>query len=226
MAADNLSIGLSADAYAVNTYGDLGVSYGVIETDTTGMSPQAKKNLAKVFDYNLSIGEKNRVSVLDEGMKYKRIALSMQEAQFVETNAKSVADIARWLHLPLHKLKVSGEGGYNFLVQMSIEYMQSAIQPLGQNIKEEIERKLLVPSERKAGYYNYMNYNKMLEVDPITRSTYYRNMYFTRSLNSNEIRAKEDLNPYDGGEEFLQPANMLNQAQIEKQLENEDRKTE
>lgn len=220
VAADNLGMSLSADRFAADNFSEMGVSYGVIETDTTALSPVAKNNLKNIFEYNLSRGDRHHVSVLDEGMKYKRIALSMQESQFIETKTTGIEDIARWLNLPLHKLKTKGEGGYNFLVQMSIEYMQGTIMPLAQPHKEEIERKLLSAKDRENGRYVFVNYRKLLEVDPKTRSEYLRNYIYAKVMSPNEARRIEDMNPYDGGDEFLQMVNMQTQEQIEKEMQN------
>lgn len=219
-AAENMAMSLSADTFAVDAYDDRGISYGVIETDASGLDPKGKNNLKRIFEANLSTGKKNRVTVLDDGMKYKPISLTPQEAMFIETKATGVGDIARWLNIPLHKLHVSGEGGYNFLVQMSIEYLQATIQPIAEGIKQEIERKLLTDRDRAKGEYVYLNYKKLLEVDPKTRAEYYKNMVYIKAMNPNEVRIKEDMNPYDGGDEFLQMANMMTQEQIQKELSN------
>jgi len=218
-AADNLSMNLSADAFAVDAYDDRAITYGVIETDTTGLNESGKKNLKKIFEANLNTGKKNRVTVLDDGMKYKPISLSPQEAMFIEAKASGVADIARWLNIPLHKLHVSGEGGYNFLVQMSMEYLQATIQPLAEQIKQEVERKLITERGKSTGEYAYFNYKKLLEVDPKTRAEYYKNMVYIKAMNPNEVRKLEDMNPYDGGDEFLQMANMMTEEQIKKELQ-------
>jgi HK97 family phage portal protein len=218
-AADNLSMNLSADAFAVDAYDDRAITYGVIETETTGLNESGKKNLKKIFEANLDTGKKNRVTVLDDGMKYKPISLSPQEAMFIEAKASGVADIARWLNIPLHKLHVSGEGGYNFLVQMSMEYLQATIQPLAEQIKQEVERKLITERGKSEGEYAYFNYKKLLEVDPKTRAEYYKNMVYIKAMNPNEVRKLEDMNPYDGGDDFLQMANMMTEEQIKKELQ-------
>lgn len=221
-AAENMAMNLSADAFASEAYDDRAVTYGVIETDTSGLNEAGKKNIKKFFEYNLSQGDKNRVTVLEEGMKYKPISLSPAEAKFIEAKASGVGDIARWLNIPLHKLHVSGEGGYNFLVQMSLEYLNASIQPLAEPIKQEIERKLLTTRGKEAGEYAFLNYKKLLEVDPKTRAEFYKNMVYIKAMNPNEVRKLEDMDPYEDGDQFLQMANMLNQQQLNKEIENEE----
>lgn len=219
VAADNLGVSLAADKFAAESYNNKGISYGVLETDRI-VDKKGGENIIKVMGKNLDFNNKHKVAVLDDGMKYKSISLSPAEAQFIEAKVSGVEDIARWLNIPLHKLHTKGEGGYNFLVQMSIEFMQSAVMPLAQRIKEEIERKLLFKADRLKGQFCFINYRKLLEVDPEARTEYYKNMINIKAMNPNEVRVLEDMNPYDGGDEFLQMANMMTQQQIANNLSN------
>jgi len=217
-AADNMGVSLAADEYAASSYDDKGITYGILETDKD-LNEQGKKNLQKIFNQSLDSTNKHRLSVFDEGMKYKRISLTPAESEFIKAKASGVEDIARWLNIPLHKLHAPGEGGYNFLVQMSIEYLQSAVMPLGQKIKEEAQRKLLATNEKAAGMYIFMNYRKLLEADPKGRAQYFKDMVYIKAMNPNEVRELEDMNPYDGGDDFLQMTNLQTQTQIQNELE-------
>lgn len=218
-AADNMGTTLAADEFAASSYEDKGISFGILETDKE-LNEKGKANLSKIFGQSLNTGDKHRLSVFDEGMKYKRISLTPAESEFIAAKASGVEDIARWLNIPLHKLHTPGEGGYNFLVQMSIEYVQSAVLPLGQKIKEEAQRKLLSDTEKKSGHYIFLNYRKLLEADPSSRAQYFKDMVYIKAMNPNEVRAAEDMNPYDGGDEFLQMTNMQTQEQIKKDTAN------
>lgn len=218
-AADNMGISLAADEFASNSYDNKGVSYGVLETDKE-LNPNGKDFVRKMFNQSLDTNDKHRLTVFDEGMKYKRITLTPQESDFIKAKASGVEDIARWLSIPLHKLHAPGEGGYNFLVQMSIEYIQTAVLPLGQKIKEEAQRKLLSDKEKKDGHYIFMNYRKLLEADPAARAQYFKDMTYIKAISPNEVREFEDLNPYDGGDEFLQMTNLQTQTEIQNNLNN------
>ncbi len=218
-AAENLGLSLSADQFGANAYDEKGVTYGVIESDHD-LGKTGKKNVRKLVKQDMAEISRHKIAVLDDGMKYKTIGLNPAESQFIMAKASGVEDIARWLNIPLFKLHTKGEGGYNFLIQMSIEYMTSAVMPWGQKIKEEIQRKLLGEKEKAAGLYCFMNYRKTMEVDPKTRTTYYKDMVLIKSMTPNEVRKKEDMNPIDGGDEVLQMANLQTQEQIDKQLQN------
>ena len=215
-AADNLGVSLTAQKFGSDSLQDRGISQAVVETDKQ-VNPRGKEAFANSFSTALATGNKHRVAVLDEGFKYKKITLSPAESQFIETYASGIEDIARWFQIPAHKLHIKGEGGYNFLVQMSIEYLQTAVMPLAEKFKQEFERKTFTFSERKAGAYIYLNYKKLLQADPKSRAQYYKDMYFMGAFNANEIRALEDENPRtdEGGEHYMQLSNLLNEDQLQ-----------
>jgi len=166
---------------------------------------------------------KHRAAVLDEGMQYKRIGLNPEESKFIETYASGTEDIARWLHIPNHKLRIKGEGGYNSMVQMEQDYLQSAVKPIAQKIKEELDFKLFTNSEKEKSIAIDQNFKILLQVDPKSRAEYYKSMVFLKAMTPNEIRVLESLNPYDDGNQFLQMSNLLNEEQMKKLLADESK---
>jgi HK97 family phage portal protein len=220
-AADNLGVALAADEFATNAYSDKGVTYGVAESDLE-IKDVGRKNIEVMFNNALvASNKKHRVAVFDEGLKYKSIMLNPAESEFIKAKASGVEDIARWFNIPLHKLHTSGEGGYNFLVEMSQEYLGSTIAPIGEKIKQECQRKLFSVSERGSGHYIMLNYRKLLETNPEKRANYYQKMIYSKVYSPNEVRELEDMNPYDGGDEFLQMTNLMNESQVDKTLKDE-----
>lgn len=220
-AADSMGVSLAAQKFGSDSLQNRGVSHGVLETEKSITKVEQKKKIVNAFSSALNDGNMHRSAILDEGMKYKPLTLKPSEAQFIETSKAGIQDIARWLGIPAFKLHIEGEGGYNFLVQMSIEYLQSAIMPRAQAFKEEFQRKVFTPRERNLGMYIQQNFKKLLQADPKARGQFYKDLTYVKAIRPNEIRELEDMNPYDGGDEFLQPSNLLTKQQIDSTLENE-----
>jgi len=221
-AADNLGVTLNAQKFGSMSLEDQGLSYGVIESDKKIDSP-AKDALGTAFEKRLTTMNKHRAAVLDEGMKYKSIGLNPEESKFIETYASGTEDIARWLHVPNHKLRIKGEGGYNSMVQMEQDYLQSAVKPIAQKIKEELDFKLFTESEKSDSIAIDQNFKILLQVDPKSRAEYYKSMVFLKAMTPNEIRVLESLNPYEDGDQFLQMSNLLNEEQMKKLLADESK---
>lgn len=219
-AAESLGTPLAAQEFGATSYNDLGVSLGVLETDKA-LDPGPKERIKAAWNRALAEGNPHRAVVLDEGFKYKSIRLTPEQSKFIEAKTEGVADIARWFKMPLSMLHVKGEGGYNFMVQLRMQYLQDAFLPLAEKFKQEYKRKLLTPAERSGGLYMHFNYNKLLQVDPKTRSEFYRNLGTMKAITPNEIRALEDMNPLPDGDEPLQMVNMMTPTQFEKKESNE-----
>lgn len=220
-AAESMGIPLAAQEFGANAYNDKGVGLSVLESEKD-IDDSAKTRLRKAWNSALASGDPHRAVILDEGLKYRPIQLSPEQSKFIEAKAEGVRDIARWFKIPSSMLNIEGEGGYNFMVEKSISYLKHAIQPLAERFKQERQRKLLTRAERQAGMYIHNNYEKLLQVDPKARMEYYKGMVNIKAMSPNEVREKEDMNPYEGGNEFLQMANMMTEGQVEKTLQDEE----
>ncbi|WP_281681838.1 phage portal protein [Zunongwangia profunda] len=218
-AADNLGVTLTTQQFASDSLSDRGIGYGVIETDNS-LKPEIKNKISDAFEGRMASKGKFKTPVLDEGFKYKKITLKPEEAKFIEQYAAGVEDIARWFNIPAHKLAIKGEGGYNFLVQMEIDYLQRGVMPLAERFKQELDRKTFTEFERNNGYYIHQNYKKLLQVDPKSRAQFYKDMYYMGAISANEIRELEDMNPRKNGDEYMQLQNLLSEDQLKKELQN------
>lgn len=95
---------------------------------------------------------------------------------------------------------------YNSLEQKNLAYLQNCLAPWMCNWEEEGERKLLSPADMANGYYLKFNDGALLRTDKATSMSTaalgIQNMVLTR----NEVREMMDLNPVEGGDEFMNPA--------------------
>lgn len=203
-AAKQLGVSLDAQNYAQDIYKDRGIGFGVIESDK-GVDTTNKKAIEDGFAAKMSSKNKFKVPMLDEGMKYKSIAITPAEAQFLETNKYAVLECCRWLNINPHKIKDLSAGTYSNVYQQSIEHVQDSIMPWTVRMEQEINRK----SFDKSGIrYSKFNVNALLRGDLESRRNYYTAMVYAGIITRNEARALEDLNPIIGLDEPLQPVNM------------------
>ena len=56
--------------------------------------------------------------------------------------------------------------------------------------------------ERAQGYHIKFNVDSILRGDMAARAAFYSALYNTKSINPNEIRAKENMPPYAGGDQY------------------------
>lgn len=140
-----------------------------------------------------------RIAVLDLGMQYAPIGVSQRDAQFVESKAVTVEDIARFFGVPLHKL-MAGKQAYNSNEQNSIEYVNGTISPIAIQCNQEDTAKLLFDSEIARGMRVKRNLLAELQGDVRSRAEWYKAMRDTGVFSPNDIRALEDMPEVDGGD--------------------------
>lgn len=199
-----------------------------VRPDAEGVQVEAPVNTdggkrAIVAGWRAAMQEKDadRVVVLDEGMKFKPIAITPQEAQLIEQGKFSIEDGARWLNIPVHKLKSLDRSTNNNIEHQSQEFLTDTVQPHVTNIEQEFTKKLLSETERKAKIYIKGNMDVLLRSDIKSRALYYSAMVNSGILTVNEVREKEEKNPKEGGDDLRFPVNTQTQEQIEKSLKDE-----
>jgi len=85
--------------------------------------------------------------------------------------------------------------------QFFLNYSIIGVTPDCVNYEKAIRRDLLTPTERKTLYVKF-NVDAMLRGDFKTRMEGYQIGINSEMLSPNDARAKEDMNPYKGGDEY------------------------
>lgn len=140
-----------------------------------------------------------RTAVLDLGLKYQPIAMNNADAQFVESNEITIADIARFLGVPLHVL-MTGKQSYESNQQNRVEYVQTTALATVTSCEEEDTFKLLSAPDRAKTYRVRRNMNAALRGDYASRANYYQTMQQIGAYSVNDILALEDMPDVPGGD--------------------------
>lgn len=149
--------------------------------------------------------EANPVGMLREGITAEVKGMSNSDAQFLESRKFQREEVMLWFSMPTMPGD-SASVSYNSLEQKNLTYRIDCLGPWMTTIEEECERKLLTESEVKNGYYFKFNDGAILRTDKQTTATIGATLIRSRVVNPNEVREWFELNPYEGGEQFENPA--------------------
>lgn len=147
-----------------------------------------------------------RVAVLDLGLTYKPIAVNNRDAQFVESKAVSIEDIARFFGVPLNKL-FTGKQSYNSNEANSLDVLTDTLQPIITQYEQEDKWKLLTTDETDAGLYIRRNMMVTLRADTAARGNWYKTMREIGAYSVDDIRHKEGEPKVPGGAKRLYSKN-------------------
>lgn len=218
-AARTMLIAAAQDTYEKSVYESGGRPSGVLYTDTdisgtTTLSDGTEigyKDLIRREWERIHAGPGNafRTAVLDNGLKYQSVSMTSSDAQFIESKAVTVEDIARFTGVPLHKL-YTGKQSYNSNEANSLDYVVDTIHPAVTQYEEEFTYKLLTVSERTEGKL-WITVNMMAELraDSASRGEWYKKMIETGVFSVNDVRRLEDETDVPGGDTHFASLNYV-----------------
>jgi len=210
MAQESIGLGLAAERFGGTFFGN-GSTFGGVFEHPGRMSQEALKNFRdSVNKQHQGVDRAHKFIIVEENMKYQKLGIDPNAAQFLETRQHQVEEMCRWFRMPPHKVQHLIRTSYNSVEQMNIEYSTDTLQPWCVRWEWEIWRQLIAPSERRIQFAKH-NMDSKLRGDTAARYEAYAKGIQHGFLCADDIREKEDMNPLpDGaGKKFFFPQNMV-----------------
>jgi len=203
-ATTTLGVSLGADNLANGLFANGGLPSGVLEIAGT-LDDEAYERLKESWKSQHAGRKSGGIAILEEGMKFNPISMSPDVLQFLDSRKFSVVEIARFLGLPPTKLFDSDSARYNNIEHANLEVATDTLDAWAKNLEQEADIKLL--NYRFGGKHSELDLYAVFRGDMNTRATYFTKMMQSGALTPNEIRDKEGLAPYEGGDRFYIASN-------------------
>jgi HK97 family phage portal protein len=149
----------------------------------------------------------NRVAILEEGMQWKDVGMPLDDAQFLETRKFQIGEIARVFRVPPHMIQDLDRATFSNIEHQGIDFVTYSLTPWLVRIEQSISRDLVGPIERNAIFAEFM-IDGFLRGDIASRYSAYSIGRQWGWLSRNDIRRMENMNPIEGGDDYLTPMNM------------------
>lgn len=203
---ESIGEAIAVREYGTGFYANGGHISGVLEHPKR-LSQEAANRIEGGFAQKYGgLQNAGKIAVLEEGMQYKTVGITPEDANFIESRNYGVQQIARITGVPAHMLGDLERATFNNIEHLSTETVRYTFLPWLVNWEQEFNRKLLTPSERER-YYVHFNVEGLLRGDTEARAKYYTNMFGIGAISPNDARRKEDMNPIEGGDRYFVPIN-------------------
>ena len=208
MAKQAIGMGLACDEYGAAFYQNGAQPGGVLEHPNVLKDPKrVRESWNAIYQ-----GSKNahRIAVLEEGMTYKPITISPEQAQFLETRKFQIDEIARIFRVPPHMIGDLEKSSFSNIEQQSLEFVKYTLAPWISRWEQAIQRSLLLMSERTR-YFARFNVEGLLRGDYQSRMNGYAVARQNGWMSANDIRELESLDMIpdeQGGNLYLINGNM------------------
>ena len=207
-AREQLGLALAMDKHGSRFFGNSARPGGVLE-HPAHISKEASEELKKSWN-TMYQGTDNayKTAVLQEGMTFKPLSVSNDDAQWLDARKFSVTDIARIFRVPPHMIGDLERATFSNVEQQSIDFVVHTIRPWLVRWEQEILRCLFPPEEQDKFFAEFV-VDGLLRGDIASRYAAYAVGRNWGWLSANDVRGLENQNPVEGGDIYLQPLNMV-----------------
>jgi len=205
LAREAIGVSLVLERHAAKLFGSGARPAGVLEHPGK-LGPDTAADLKTRWDAaNSGADNGGGTAVLEEGMKFSPLTFSSVDAQFLEVWKHQVDEIARAFGVPPSMLFELGRATWGNAAEMGRFFVTYALLPIAKRWEMAISRALFTEEERATHFVEF-DFDGFLRADFAARMAGWSSMISSRVMNPNEVRAKENLPPYVGGDEFINPA--------------------
>ncbi len=206
-----IGLGLATQEYGARFFGN-GARPGIVLTHPGTLSDKALINLRTSWaNDHEGLSNAHRLRILEEGMKAETISVPPEEAQFLETRKFQVSEIARAFGVPPHLIGDMEGATFSNIEHQYMEFLQFSLGPWLKQIEQSIHAQLMRPEERRTYFVEHVR-DAILQADTTTRYQAYATARQWGWMSVNDIRANENMNPVENGDEYLVPLNMRDAA--------------
>lgn len=188
-----------------------GVSTSGLMSVDGNLDPEAYKRLrAALEQQHAGSANAGKAMIMDRGARWTPMGMSGVDAQHLETRKFQIEEICRAFDVYPQMIGHSDKTStYASAEQFFLAHVVHKMGPVYEAWEQSIDCNLLSVADRNAGLYAKFNVNAMLRGAMSDRADFYTKLYGVGALSPNEIRALEELNPYDGGDQHRVPLNMV-----------------
>lgn len=182
---------------------------GLVLETANKLTPEARELLKSSWGEAQTGANAHKTAVLEMGLQAKVIGLTNKDSQLIEARQQTRTDVASMFRLPPHKIGDLTRGTFSNIEQQNIEFATDSIRPRIERLERRINMDLIdsleigLPGE----FFADFNMDALFRGDMKSRYEAY-NQALQFWLTVNEVRAAENLNPIEGGDELLRPVNM------------------
>lgn len=183
--------------------------------------PERKREIKEAFVDLFSGKGAGGTAILDEGVDWKPLSLTMVEADFLALRKHAQAEISRIYRVPETLVGVTDRAVWRNIEELGDAFLSFGLLPWLEVIQTALARALLTPKERETHFIEF-NLDGFAKANLSARYTAYRQATGGSWLTPNEVRALDNRPPVDGGNELILQAGQTSDPANDNQKPPED----
>ena len=181
-----------------------GARFPGILTVKSNITEEQREKVQRAWTEQTTGDNANKTPVLGADLQYQATAQTATDAQYIENRQFQIQEICRFFGVnPFMVFQYENNNSYASSEQFMLQHLTHTLSPIYVMIEQSANAFLLSDSEREAGYYFMFVDDGLLRTDARTRAEVHRIHINSGIMTPNEIRALEDLEPLEGGDDLL-----------------------
>lgn len=195
-ARESIGLSMASTEYGAAFFGNGAVPGVVVEVPGTLSEAGVARLKAAWNDAHQGAGNAHKLAVITEGAKFSKITVDPEDAQFLETRAFQVADIARIYGVPPHLLgDASGSTSWGSgLAEQNVAFVQHSLRPWVERVEAGLTQVMRTEGHSPSAFVK-MNLDGLLRGDPARAMEDFTLGIEAGIYTVEEVRAWKDLPP-------------------------------
>lgn len=216
--AESIGLAISSSKHGTRVFKNDATPPLIVEMPTS-MSPEQAKRFVETWKATGAGAQYGLPRILEAGAKVTRLSMSNEDAQYLETRQFQTDEIAGIFGVPPHMVGSQKQAkGWSTMEQLMTEFITLNINPWTTRFEQSITTQLI---RREVWGRTSVKFgtNTLLRGDTQTRAQFYETLLRMGSINPNEIRRLEDMNPRtdENGDQYYVSANLKTPEQLEEE---------
>lgn len=206
-AREAVGLALTTEQHGARLFAN-GAQIGGVLEHPGKLSDEAAKRLRQNFDERYSgVNNSHKTLLLEEGMKFDKVGMTAEDAQFLESRKYQRGEIASLFGVPPHMIGDLEKATFSNIEHQGLEFVRNTLSPWFTCWGQAFERDLLTENESKDFEISF-DPRILTQGDFKSRMDGYSIGIQSGVLSPNDARRLEGENPRDGGDVYLTPLNM------------------
>ncbi|MGH6977838.1 MAG: phage portal protein [Brevundimonas sp.] len=208
LAREAIGLSVALERSQADLFGKGARPSGVLSTETP-IGPEAVDKMRARWTERFGPGGDGGVALLDGNWKFESVNMTGVDSQQLESRRFQIEENCRAIRvfpqMVMQSDKASTFASAGAFFQAHVVH---TIMPWTERWEGALKRDLIGWDGDNANIWPRFLLEGLMEGDPKARGEFYTKMVNMGAMSPNEVRAAENRNPRDGGDEFLSPMNM------------------
>ncbi len=202
LAKEAIGLSLATEEHGAKQFSNGATVPGILSTEQSLTAEQLKTLKDSFREAQAGLDNAWKIMITHGGLKYQATGINNEQAQFVEVRKFQIEEVCRHFGvLPIMVGHADKTATYASAQQMFLAHLVHTMGPWYSRLEQSFNKNLLTDADREDGIYTKFIDRGMLRGSHTERAAFYKDLSGIGALSPNEVRAFEEMNPYDGGDE-------------------------